>query len=66
MLKVPVTQDSEVKELIRGASTVSKPGPFFSNYLFDFGCKPIQDYFQHDFTRVTDEADGSVVLTQPF
>ena len=38
------------------------PGLFFSNYLFGLGFKPIQDDFQHDFARVSDEADGSVVL----
>ena len=40
----------------------SEPGLFYSNYLFEFGVKPIQDYFLHDFARLTDEADGSVVL----
>ena len=37
---------------------------FFSNYLFGLRFKPFQDDFQHDFARVTDEADGSVVLAE--
>ena len=37
---------------------------FFSKYLFSFGFKPIQDDFQHDFARMTDEADSSVVLAE--
>ena len=28
------------------------------------GFKPIQEYFQHDFAGVTDEANGSVVLAE--
>ena len=37
---------------------------FFSDYFFRLGFKPVQDDFQHDFTRMTNEADGSVVLTE--
>ena len=36
----------------------------FSNYFFSLGFKPIQDDFQHDFARMTDEADSSVVLAE--
>ena len=36
-----------------------------SNYFFSLGFKPVQDDFQHDFARVTDEAaDSSVVLAE--
>ena len=35
-----------------------------SNYFFSLGFKPIQDDFQHDFARITDEADSSVVLAE--
>ena len=34
------------------------------HHLLGFGLKPIHDDFQHDFARVTDEADGSVVLAE--
>ena len=38
--------------------------PAFSNYFFSLGFKPIQDDSQHDFARMTDEADSSVVLAE--
>ena len=34
------------------------------DYFFSLGYKPIQDNFQHDFARMTDEADSSVVLAE--
>ena len=48
--------------LFCGASSGSEPSLFFSNYFFSLGFKSIQDDFQHDFARKTDEADSSVVL----
>ena len=64
MLEVLFTQDSEVEDMFCCASSGFELGLFFSNYLFGFGSKYIQDDFQHDFARVTDEADGSVVLAE--
>ena len=32
--------------------------------LDGLGFKPVQDDFQHDFARMTKEADGSVFLTE--
>ena len=64
MLEILFTQDSADEDLFRGASAGSEPGLFFSNYLFCLGLKPIQDDFQQGFPRVTDEADGSVVLAE--
>ena len=32
--------------------------------VFRLGLKPVQDDFQHDFARMTNEADGSVFLTE--
>ena len=49
VLKVLLTQNSEVEDLFCGASSGSEPSLFFSNYLFSLGFKPIQDNFQHDF-----------------
>ena len=60
MLEVFFRQDSEVEDMLCSASSGFELGLFFSNYLFDFGSKPIQD----DFQRLTDEADGSVVLAE--
>ena len=64
MSEVLFTQDSKVEDLFCGASSSSEPSLFFSNYFFSFGFKPIQDDFQHDFVRLTDEADSSVVLAE--
>ena len=59
MLEVLFTQASEVEDLFCGASFCSEPRLFFSNYFFSLGFKPIQGDFQHDFARMTDEADSS-------
>ena len=45
-------------------SILHEPSLFFSNYLFSLGFKPIQDDFQHDCARMTDEADSYVVLAE--
>ena len=58
-LEVLFTQDSKVEDLFCGASSGSDPSLFFSNYFFSLGFKPVQDDFQHDFARMTDEADSS-------
>ena len=62
MLEVLFTQDSEVEGLFYAASSSSESNLFFSNYFFGF--KQIQDDFQHEFARMTDEAVSSVVLAE--
>ena len=64
ILEVFFTQDSKVEDLFCGASSGYESSLFFSNYFFSLGFKPIQDDFQHDFARKTDEADSSVVLAE--
>ena len=64
ILEVLFTQDSKVDDLFCGASSGSESSLFFSNYLISLRFKPIQDDFQHDFARMTDEADSSVVLAE--
>ena len=64
ILEVLFTQDSKVEDLFCGASSGSEPSLFFSNNFFSLGFQPIQDDFQHDFARMTDEADSSVVLAE--
>ena len=64
MLEELFTQNSNVEDLFCGASSGSEPSLFFSNYFFKLGFKPIQDGFQHDFARMTDEADSSVILAE--
>ena len=61
MLDVFFTQDSKVEDLFCGAPSSSEPRLFFSNYLFSSGFKPIQDDFQHDFARMS---DNSLVLAE--
>ena len=64
VLEVLFPQDSKVEDLFCGVSSGSGPSLFSSNYVFSLGSKPIQDDFQHDFARMTDEADGSVALAE--
>ena len=64
MFKILFTQDSEIGNLFYGAPSSSEPSVFFSDYFFRLGFKPVQDDFQHDFARMTNEADGSVFLTE--
>ena len=64
VLEALFTQDSNVEDLLCGAPSGSEPSLFFSNYLFSLGYKPIQDDFQHDFARMTDEADSYVALAE--
>ena len=64
VLEVLFTQDSKVEDLFCGASSDSESSLFFGKYLFGLGFNPIQDDFQHNFVRMTDEADSSVVLAE--
>ena len=64
MLKVLFTQNSETEALFCGASPGSEPKLFFNYNLLSLGFEPIQNGFQNDFTLMTAEADGSVVLVE--
>ena len=64
MFKILFTQDSEIGNPFCGAPSSSEPSVFFSNYFFGLGLKSVQDDFQHDFATMTNEADGSVFLTE--
>ena len=64
MLEILFTQDSKIEDLFCSASSGSEPSLFFSKYFFSLGIKHIQDDFQHDFARMTDEVDSSVVLAE--
>ena len=63
-LKELFTHDSEVVDLFFGAYLGSEPSLLFSNSLFSLGSEPVQGDSQHDFTWMTDEANGSVVLAE--
>ena len=66
ILKIPITQDSDVEDSLCDASPGSEPNMFFSNNLFSSalqsGIEPVKDYFHHHFTWMTDEPNGSVIL----
>ena len=64
ILEVLFTQDSKVEDPFCGTSSGSEPSLFFSSYIFSLRFKPIQDDFQHDFARMTEDADSSVVLAE--
>ena len=64
LLKVLFTQDSEVEDLLCGASPGSEPSLFFINNLSSLRFEPVQDNSQHDFTWMTDEANISVILAE--
>ena len=61
MFEVLFTQDSKIEDLFCGAPSSSEPSLIFSNYLFNLRFKPFQNSLLHDFARMTDEADSSVV-----
>ena len=63
MLKVLFTQDFKV-DLFHGSSTGSEPILFLSSNLFSFVLETVQNDFQHNFTWLTNDADGSVVLAE--
>ena len=64
MLKVLFTQDFEVKDLFCGASSGSEHSMFFSKHFFSLGFEHDQDDFEHNFTWMTYEANGSEILTE--
>ena len=53
---------SEVEDRFYAAPAGPEPSLLFSNYLFGLGFKPLDNDFQHNFARMTDETDSSVVL----
>ena len=64
MLEVLFAHDSKVEDLYRGASSGSEPNLFLCDYLLGLGFKLAQYDFHHDFARMTDEVDSSVVLAE--
>ena len=64
MSNVLFTQDYDVKDMFCGASAGSELSLFFSNSLFNLGSEPVQDDSEHDFTWMTDETNGSVILAE--
>ena len=62
MLQVYLAEDPEIEYLFCGAPSGSKTCLLFCNDLFCLCLKSANDDLQHDLTRMTDKADGTVTL----
>ena len=62
MFKELFIQDSEVKDLFFVFLQALNRTCSSAKVSSGRGYEPVQNNFQHDFTWMTDEADGSVVL----
>ena len=61
-LKIFLTEDSLAEDLFCGAPSCFEACLFFSDDLLRLWLQSIQYDLQHDFARVANEADHSVVL----
>ena len=64
IFKILITRESVVEDLFCGVSPGFETCLFFSDNLFSLGLEPVQDDFKHDFTLMTDEISGAVILAQ--
>ena len=64
MWVVLFTQYYKFKDLVCDALCRSDPRLFISDYLFGLGFKPVQEDLQLDFARMTNKADGPVVMAE--
>ena len=62
VLKIFLTKDSEVEDLLSGAPCCSETCLFFSNDLLNLWLQSVQCDLQRDFAWVANEADHLVVL----
>ena len=62
VLKIFLTGDSQVEDLLRGAPSCSEACLFFSDDLLRLWLQSVLYDLQHDFAWVAGEADCSVVL----
>ena len=62
VLEVLLTQYPEVEDLLCCAASWSKASLFLGNDLFRLRLQSVQQDFQHNFARVADKADGTIVL----
>ena len=63
MLQVFLSEDPEIEYLFRGAPSGSETCLLVCNDLFCLWLESVYD-LQLDLTRMTDKADGSVILAQ--
>ena len=64
LLAVFLSQNSDVEDLLCCTSSTTKTNLLFGYDLLCLGFQSVRNDFQHHFAHVTDEADGSVVLTE--
>ena len=62
VLEIFLTENAEVEDLLCWTPSSSEACLFFGDDLLRLWLQSIQDYLQHDFAWVTDEAYCSVVL----
>ena len=62
VLEIFLTEDSEVEDLLCGATSCSEACLFFGDDFLRLWFQSVQYDFQHDFASVADVADCSVVL----
>ena len=62
VLEVLLAQYPKVADLLCCAASWSEGCLFLSDDLFRLRLQSVQQDFQHNFARVTDEADGTIVL----
>ena len=64
VLAVILPQNSDIQDLFCGASSNAKTSLLFGCDLLCLWFQSVQDDFQYHFARMTNEANGSVVLTE--
>ena len=62
VLKIFLTEDSQVEDLLRGTPSCCETCLFFSDDLLRLLLQSVQYDLQHDFALLNDEADCSAVL----
>ena len=62
VLEVLLAQYSKVEDLLCCAASWSEACLLLSDDLFRLRLQLVQQVFQHNFARVADEADGTIVL----
>ena len=62
VLEVLLAQCPKVEDLLRCAASWSEASLFLGNDLLRLRLQSVQQDFQHNFARLADEADGTIIL----
>ena len=62
MLELLLAQYPKVEDLLCCAASWCEASLFLGNDLFHLRLQSVKQDFQHNFARVADEADGTIVL----